>query len=127
MQEKTTKVKRYVCDNCGAIHSDRYEIFPDANDGEYCTKCGLELRIADISIYNRDDRIEAYTTTKLVNPHLVKATELDLEIDTEEYLSRVLRAKKLYIDLMNKIDKEYLKGRVRDFNVGNFVKEYFGL
>lgn len=126
MRTKDTKITKYICENCGAEHSDRYEIFTH-EDTEYCTSCGREVGVACVDIYNYDFKIEAYTTTQLVNPARVKATDLDLDLDRDEYLSRVRQAKQLYLDLMKKLETEYLKGTIRDFNVDNYVKIRFGL
>lgn len=129
---KTKQVSKtvYVCDNCGATHSHKYDIMNCAITGkEFCDKCGVNVRVAQTDIYDDVDGIRAGdigSTIIRVHPDAIKACELDLELDWAEYSNRVYHAMLCYLDIIKKIHTEYLKGTIRDFKVKEFYKTYFG-
>jgi hypothetical protein len=51
---------------------------------------------------------------------------MDVDLDREVYLKRVAQIREVYLLLMDKIDKEYLKGRVRDTDVRRILEDYVG-
>ena len=130
----TQEVTIHVCDNCGAEYKGKnadLKLHTDyVTGGDICDKCQQFVRLVDRDMYY-DKHIktfgEVYTKEVEVNKDLVKATELDLDLDREDYLHKVVFARHLLMDLLDKIDKEYLKGHIRDFYVKNFIKTYFGL
>lgn len=116
----------YICENCGAEHTNENKFHVDYVTGkEICDKCQQMVRLVDRDMYydkHTKDFGEVYTKEVAVDKKLVKTTELDLDIDREEYLHKVAEARQLFMDLIDKIDTEYLKDNIRDFKVKNFVK-----
>lgn len=129
MKTKTKTVEKtvYICDNCGAEHNKSFSVYEDFFGNEVCDKCSEQVPLYDnfMSIHDRIDDVGTQKFT--VKSDMVLASELDLELDREDYASRYIQVRKLYKDLCFKLAQEYLKGKVRDFQVKNFVKTYFGL
>ena len=127
---KTKQVSRtvYVCDNCGATHTDKYDIKTCMITGkEFCKKCATNVRIAQTDIYDTEDVTDDIGSKLVqVHPDAIKACELDLDLDSTEYYNTIYQAMKCYADLVKKIHTEYLKGKVRDFKVSEFYNTYFG-
>lgn len=132
MQTKTKPITYtfYICDNCGAEHKKDTNIHTDYVTGEeICDKCQTQVRLANRDIYyDSYDKScgELYTNEYYVSKDLVQACEMDLDLDREVYLKRVAQIRDVYLLLMDKIDKEYLKGRVRDTDVRRILKDYVG-
>ena len=129
MQTKTKTVTKtvYICDNCGAEHSSDSKLRADYVTGlEICDKCQILVPLVDRTMYYDEyDKSfgEVYDKNLYVNKDMVQATELDLELDDEVYRQKVAEARQLFMDLLDKIDTEYLKGKVRDLDVTKYIKE----
>ena len=118
MKTKTVKQTRYVCENCGATYSDKFNIWKDdITAREVCKKCTSKVLLADRDVYDCCRIDDVGTKYKLMDKELVKATELDLELDMEDYIRKVVKIRKMYIKSLDKLDKMYLAGEVRRYNI----------
>lgn len=119
MKTKTVSQTKYVCENCGAIHSDKYDIYIDRySNKEVCKKCGKGVNVKDKSIYDIWDRLDDMGDKFIkVHPDIVKANELELDLDREDYVKKLTKAREMYVKTVLKIDKMYLAGKIRDYNI----------
>ena len=119
MRTEVVSKTQYVCENCGASYSDKYDIYECPYSGkEICKKCGKGINIKDKSIYDISDRLDDMGDRFVkVHPDIVKATELELDLDREDYVKKLTKARKIYAKTVMKIDKMYLAGKIRDYNI----------
>ena len=110
---------RYKCENCGATFKDEYHIYPDDKHGEFCDKCSKKVCLADHTYYDFCDPTDFCSKVTLVNPKLVKACDLDLELDWEVYAEKVAQARVAYTKAIRELDEAYLAGNIREYNTKN--------
>lgn len=125
MQIKEVKQTKYVCDSCGAVHSEKYDIWTDRFTGkEVCTKCAVQVPLVDKSIYDCGDDIDVLVNTREVDvsKEAITASEYDMEFDKSEYLHKAVEIRELYVKMMTSLDKAYLNGKVREFEISTQVK-----
>lgn len=110
MKEKTVTVKRYICENCGATHSDKSKIFEDRYTGkEICTKCSKIEGIIPVCIYDeygvKDFHFEQVYVDK--NSAMYPDQELFIHIGKQ--------VRKNYVERINKLNSAYINGNLKNF------------
>lgn len=121
MRTRTINKSVYICENCGAEHSVAGNIKVDNTYGtgmEYCTKCAVEVMLSNTDIFgveNISDDIGCHRAK--VPPKAIQCTELDMELDYCDYKRKIYQAMVLYGNLVKRIDKEFLAGKVRDMKI----------
>ena len=129
MKTKTKTVKKtlYICENCGATHSNPDKIITDYLTGEeICTKCQDLIKLVDRTIYyygaNDYDYKDVWGKVFPISKDSIKITECDREFEMDDYYNEASRVKELYIKLMDRLDSAYIQGKVRDFNIKEELK-----
>lgn len=90
--------KQYICENCGAKHKKKVDVFTCPYSGkEICTKCGIKVRLWKYDWEN-------FTDT-LVHPSIVKRGYDSWQL---EYVRAIDAAEKEFYDKLEDINKRYL-------------------
>ena len=113
MKEKEVKVKKYICENCGAVHSSKKAIFTDDITGnEICNKCSETYEIISPEIYNfsKPENVgyDFIRISKNVRANIP-------EWDWERYREHATEIRANYLEKMKDLTESYVLGHLKQW------------